>query len=156
GRVITGTQDYLERCLDVLFLQHADDSAGLRGLKKIPALQNSGVVTIAYAGYHYHALHSSGTTISYVMEPRSCGVLGHGEAEDGHAEAESHLRGLQGIMDGRQLVQNGCTTGRKVWFNKANGDWMRFLSLGVMNPAEAQVRIPYVDHRPGPHRFGRG
>ncbi|EKG15650.1 Regulator of chromosome condensation RCC1 [Macrophomina phaseolina MS6] len=134
GEVITSTQDYLELCWSHRLQEGGIDTAGLR---KIPALQNSGVISVAFGDYHYHALHSNGTLTSYGMEPRGCGALGLG----GHGEAESRLRGLQETPNGRQLVQHGYTTGRKIWFNDVNRQWIRFLSSGGIDPAEAQARI---------------
>lgn len=46
--------------------------------QKIPALQNSGVISLAFGDWHYHALHSDGTISSYGREPQQCGALGLG------------------------------------------------------------------------------
>lgn len=135
GEVITGKQEYLERCWDSRLSNGPFEETA--GLKKIPALQNSGVISIAFGDYHYHALHSNGTITSYGMEPRGCGALGLG----GHGEAESRIRGLQENINGRQLVQHGYTKGRKIWFDDVKRQWIRFLSSGGVDPAEAQGRI---------------
>ncbi|KAF4539849.1 Regulator of chromosome condensation rcc1 [Lasiodiplodia theobromae] len=134
GEVITGSQDYLEACWD---LRGSNEVADATTLKRIPALQNSGVISIAFGDWHYHALHSNGTITSYGTEPRGCGALGLG----GYGEAESRLRGLVQSNDGRTLTQHGYTTGRKIWFNDVNRQWVRFLSSGGVDPAEAQDRM---------------
>ncbi|KAL0262851.1 hypothetical protein SLS55_001825 [Diplodia seriata] len=134
GEVITGTQDYLAACWDLRLSNEIPDAANL---KRIPALQNSGVISIAFGDYHYHALHSNGTITSYGREPKRCGALGLG----GHGEAESRLRGLVQIGDTRALCQHGYTTGRKILFNDVNRQWIKFLSSGGVDVAEAQERI---------------
>jgi len=101
GEVLISNQAYL---FTVFQNTTAISPRPLEPPKKIPALQNSGVIQIAIGDYHYHALHSSGRITSYGTEPRCSGALGLGgwqeqilfgwPADDAPEMMEALLRGL--------------------------------------------------------------
>lgn len=137
GEVITGMQDYLETCWDLRLSSPNPENPTASGLKRIPALQNSGVISVAFGDYHYHALHLNGTITSYGTESQGCGSLGLG----GRGEAESRLRGLRHNGIDRSLVQHAYTKGRKIWFEHEKREWIKFLSSGGVDPREALERM---------------
>jgi SCF-associated factor 1 len=102
GEVLIANQDYLHVAFENATAMQPRD---LPELKKIPALQNSGVIQVAFGDYHYHALHSSGRITSYGTEPQCCGALGLGgwiqeglqrrPAESSPEMMEAALRGIR-------------------------------------------------------------
>lgn len=76
GEVLTATQDFLND------LWQGNGASGLPssdlGFKKIPALQHTGVIQLAFGDHHFHALHADGTISSYGRESELCGSLGLG------------------------------------------------------------------------------
>lgn len=137
GEVIIGTQDYLETCWNLRLSSSDPENPTAASLKWVPALQNSGVISIALGDYHYHALHIDGTISSYGKESRNRGQLGLG----GYGEAESRLRGVRNTGVDGELIQHAYTKGRKIWFDEVKRQWVKFLSSGGVDPAEAQDRI---------------
>ena len=133
GAVLTTDQD---RLMDVLLARTTEAPL----FKRIPALQNRGVISVAFGDYHYHALHSSGHITSYGNEPQACGALGLG----GHGDPEGRLRGIryQGMGgDGRLLPHAYSGSGRRVWFEEEKRDWIKYLTHGGVDPAEAAERM---------------
>lgn len=108
-------------------------------LKRYPALQNTGVISLAFGDYHYHALHASGQITSYGHEPRGCGALGLG----GHGDPEGRLRGLryQALNRDARLVPHAYVTGRQVWFEPEKQPWITYITSGGVDPMEARERI---------------
>ena len=133
GAVLTCSQDHLHRVM-----QGSSGEAG-SALTSIPALQNAGVISVAFGDYHFHALHASGYITSYGCESQRCGSLGLG----GHGDPEGRIRGLRyaGIGGDGRLVPHAYTTGRMVWFEKEKRDWIRFLVSGGKDPEEARERL---------------
>lgn len=132
GEVITSDQDYLEACWDT---RRTDpEQVDIQGLKKIPALQHSDVISVAFGDYHYLALHSNGKITSYGAEMQSCGALGLGAHESGQLRGVTFDRFSQ---NGR-LVPHAYTHGRQVWFdsNKRNC----FTADHVLNRDETKER----------------
>ncbi|KAK8249041.1 regulator of chromosome condensation 1/beta-lactamase-inhibitor protein II, partial [Phyllosticta capitalensis] len=134
GEVITGTQDYLNSCFE-----RGPNNADIDGLKRIPALQKTGVISVAFGDHHYHALKKDGSILSFGRESQACGSLGLG----GEGEAEKRLRGQ--YYDRQRtdvlLVQHVYTTGRQVWFDEVKRKWITYLMSGGYDPLEAQPRI---------------
>ncbi|KAK8157370.1 hypothetical protein IWX90DRAFT_460611 [Phyllosticta citrichinensis] len=137
--VITGSQDYLNACFD-----HGPDNAHIDGPKRIPALQNSGVISLAFGDHHYHALKKDGSILSFGRESQACGSLGLG----GEGEAEKRLRGqyFDTNRTDNLLVQHAYTTGRQVWFDEVKRKWVTYISSGGYDPADAQARIRETAH----------
>lgn len=130
GEILITDQDYL----------HASfEGRPLPPTKKIPALQNAGVISLAFGDYHYHALHSSGHITSYGRESQSCGALGLG----GDGDPEGQLRGIRYQLPWRDgdLVRHCYTTGRRVWFEREKRAWVKFLASGGKDPGEAAERM---------------
>lgn len=131
GAVLIGNN----QTLDDVFANPAQPST----LKRYPALQNNGVISLAFGDYHFHALHSDGHITSYGNELQGCGALGLG----GHADPEGRLRGLRyrGIGADARLVPHAYTTGRRVWFEQEKQAWITFLTSGGADPEEASPRL---------------
>lgn len=153
GAVLTTTQD---RLID--YISGSTDIVKPL-LARIPALQNSQVIAIAFGDYHFHALHAPGHITSYGKEPQSCGALGLG----GYASPEGRLRGIRhegmqnpGMAGMRMrgdgtLVPHANQGGRRVWFEKEKREWIKFLTSGAADAEEAAERmrlsIGSVDYR---------
>lgn len=127
GEVLTSTQDKL---MPYLTGGRSDRTLWTR----IPALQNHGVIALAFGDYHFHALHSAGHITSYGYEPQACGALGLGSAR---------LRGLRndGMSGDGHLVPHAYTEGRRVWFETAKREWLEFLAKGGVDREEAERRV---------------
>ncbi|GAB7347199.1 hypothetical protein MBLNU459_g3307t2 [Dothideomycetes sp. NU459] len=131
GAVLVSDEDSLDA-------HFASTGAQMR-FKRIPSLQNSHVISLAFGDYHFHALHSPGYITSYGSEPKGCGCLGLG----GHGDPEGRLRGLryQGIGGDGRLVPHAYSTGRRIWFEEDKKRWITFLTSGGKDPEEARERI---------------
>lgn len=131
GDVFTGRDELLES----LFTPQNT----MRPLSRIPALQNSEVISIAFGDYHFHALHAPGYITSYGTESQGCGCLGLG----GHGNPEGRIRGIryQGIGGDGRLVAHADVRGRRVWFEKEKQKWITFLTSGGKDPEEAVERM---------------
>lgn len=140
NEVITSDQDYLETAWagrDNPELLHS-----VSGLHKIPALQHSDVISVAFGDFHYLALHSNGSITSYGQELGACGALGLGGDADGHG----HARGIiydRFSHDGR-LVPHASLHGRRVWFDARKKEWLQSLIQGGKDPVESNERREMV------------
>ncbi|KAK8203207.1 hypothetical protein BKA81DRAFT_98468 [Phyllosticta paracitricarpa] len=137
--VVTANQDYLNACFD-----RGSDNADIEGLKRIPALQNAGVISVAFGDHHYHALKKDGSILSFGRESQACGSLGLG----GEGEAEKRLRGQYYDTNriDNLLVQHAYTTGRQIWFDEVKRKWVTYISSGGYDPGDAQDRIRQTAH----------
>lgn len=136
GAVLTGNQNMLHD----LFQSPDHSTAVPLPLKRIPALQNTSVISLAFGDYHFHALHATGHITSYGTEPRGCGALGLG----GHRDPTGRLRGLRygaGLNVDATLVPHAYVSGRRVWFEPEKRDWITFLACGGSDPVEARERM---------------
>jgi SCF-associated factor 1 len=151
GEVLSGDQGYLDQLYDlrkptysdpdehVSLKQKADD---IERPADIPALQNTGVISIAYGDYHFHALHSDGQITSYGHEPICCGALGLGEIDAG-ARFRGVKYGGHNIWNrDARLLPVGYRFGREMWFSKSQQAWLKRLE-DVIQPSES-----YPDHHP--------
>lgn len=73
GEILVGSTQYLDCKHKQAFL---DETLAIPEPMTIPALQNTGVIQVAFGDYHFHALHSEGHITSYGYEPQSYGALG--------------------------------------------------------------------------------
>ena len=105
---------------------------------RIPALQSTGVISLAFGDYHFLALHKAGHITSHGTESQSCGSLGLGATHSG----ESHLRGLLPVRAGgdAKLVPHAYTNGRRVWFEPEKREWLKHIQTGGADPREAAER----------------
>ncbi|KAF1819723.1 RCC1/BLIP-II [Dissoconium aciculare CBS 342.82] len=134
GQVLTSDQDRIMHLVDGVF------PGATRVFDRIPALQDSGVISVAFGDYHFQALHSSGKITSYGKEPQMCGALGLG----GNGNPESRLRGMRNDRNNPQdgvLVKHAYTTGRQVWFEPEKRDWIRWITAGGADPGESAERV---------------
>ncbi|KAF7186065.1 hypothetical protein HII31_12592 [Pseudocercospora fuligena] len=140
GAVLTSNQDsIMPRVLN--------QASSQRIFKRIPALQNKQVISLAFGDYHFHALHAPGYITSYGYEPQSCGALGLG----GMGVPEGRLRGIrnQGIGGDGRLVPHAYTEGRRVWFEQEKREWISFITSGGVNEEEAAERVRLAIGSPG-------
>ncbi|QDS77274.1 hypothetical protein FKW77_003931 [Venturia effusa] len=107
----------------------------------IPALQNTGVVQLAFGDYHYHALHADGTISSYGREPGGKGALGLGRGVD-MGLPPGMLRGIKYDRWNRDgdLLPHAYFRGRKIWFHPEQENWIRFLAAGGKDHDESEER----------------
>jgi SCF-associated factor 1 len=142
GEVKIGNQEYLDACA------FQSDEEPLPEIMIIPALQHTGVLQIAFGDYHYHALHANGSISSYGVEPGGCGALGLGGLMD-MGLPHGMLRGIKNNFDGRGIdgimLPHTYTSGRRIWFQKEQETWLRFLADGGKDPDEAKPRMGQVD-----------
>ncbi|PVH99450.1 RCC1/BLIP-II [Periconia macrospinosa] len=136
GEVIIVHQDYLDECWDARITN--PEQTGIQGLKKIPALQHNGVISVAFGDYHFHALHSSGKITSYGNELQSCGALGLG----GDGGPTGRLRGFdfQGQLRTSSLVPHAYTHGRQIWFRPEQNMWLKVMDQGGKDYEEVKER----------------
>jgi len=132
GEVLTSDQDHLMTLL-------RNEQSARPMFRRIPALQHKDVISVAFGDYHFHALHSSGYITSYGTEPGACGALGLG----GHGDPEGRLRGIryQAFGGDGRLVPHAYSEGRRVWFEEEKRQWIKFLTAGGVDPAEAAERM---------------
>ncbi|KAI9709492.1 MAG: hypothetical protein M1820_003252 [Bogoriella megaspora] len=119
----------------------------LPAMKRYPCLQKCGVVSLAFGDWHWHALLRNGSILSGGVESQSCGSFGLG----GHGDPEGRIRGLRyrpapghvgpSQRDGGLLKQCYAGLGRQIWFEKEKKKWVRFLTSGGRDPAEAAERM---------------
>jgi SCF-associated factor 1 len=141
GEVLAGRTDYLS---DVLAERDAALRRGLPGIQyskqlldsrpiDVPALQNSGVIALAFGDYHSHALHADGTITAYGVEPGCRGALGLGSTAQG-----ARFRGVKTSRipmnpDGK-LLSIANRRGRQVWFEYEKRDWLQWLENWIRTP----------------------
>ncbi|TKA52025.1 hypothetical protein B0A49_11105 [Cryomyces minteri] len=137
GEVLISNEDNLRAHWNMEFDTRAQSDA--LTFKRIPALQHTGVISVAFGDYHFHALHSNGQISSYGTEPQGCGALGLG----GHGDPEGRLRGIRyrGVGGDGQLLAHCYTRGRHVWFEEEKKEWIRFMTSGGHDPEEAKERL---------------
>jgi SCF-associated factor 1 len=139
GSVITTNTAYLDACA-ARSLEYNQDE--LPALTKIPALQHTGVMSMAFGDYHYHALHSDGSISSYGVEPGACGAMGLGGGM-GVPVAAGMLRGVKynpWNFDG-VLLPHAYYSGRRIWFHPESEKWVRMLAEGGKDHDESAERI---------------
>ena len=139
GEVLISNQDYLDACSRKAFEQHEE---ALPEIMIIPAMQDTGVMQVAFGDYHYHALHSDGSITSYGTEPGGSGALGLGGAMDMDMPHEV-LRGIKTNswnFDG-VLLPHCYAYGRRIWFQREQEQWIRFLANGARDREEAKDRM---------------
>ena len=163
GEVLVVDQDYLEAAYRMAFESTSSDSQVLPALFKVPALQNTSVIQMAFGDYHYHALHSDGTITSYGIDPKSCGVFGlgpKGSLQTNPSEADEILMGndVRGSIRhppgsvawgaDYALVPHSYFSGRRVWFQPEMYDWLAHITRGGAHPQESKDRWElYMDTR---------
>jgi SCF-associated factor 1 len=137
GEVIITNQDYLDACWNSR--RDNPEQESIEGLKRIPALQQNDVISIAFGDYHFLALHSTGKITSYGTELQACGALGLG----GDGDPEGRIRGIRytGINHDGKLLPHAYTHGRQVWFEPEKKKWITFMTSGGKNPDEAKERM---------------
>jgi SCF-associated factor 1 len=144
GEVLSGDQEYLDRLHNLKEADGVDHDRFVSSLAKeandverpaeIPALQHTGVISIAYGDYHFHALHSDGRITSYGHEPKCCGALGLGKTSAG-----ARFRGVRfggGNIWNRdaKLLPIGYRHGRQMWFSKEQEEWLKNLEDLIRTP----------------------
>jgi SCF-associated factor 1 len=137
NEVITSDQNYLDACWNDQ--RNNSEQTRIEGLRKIPTLQNSDVISVAFGDYHYLALHSNGKITSYGKELGACGALGLGGEDDD----EGRARGIvydRFSHDG-SLLSHTSANGRQVWFDSKKKEWLNHIMKGGKGSEEANDRI---------------
>ncbi|KAI0581717.1 F-box multi-domain protein [Pyrenophora tritici-repentis] len=143
GEVITSDQNYLEAC----WTNRREDpeQTNIQGLKKIPALQNSGVISVAFGDYHYLALHSNGRITSYGTENSGCGSLGLGSNKEAVVGKARGLTYDQFNGNGR-LLTHAYKNGRQIWFDERKNDWLAQVINEPTDDKESEERKQIWEH----------
>ncbi|KAF2225892.1 regulator of chromosome condensation 1/beta-lactamase-inhibitor protein II [Elsinoe ampelina] len=138
GEVLNGTQDLINDW------RQDPRSRATSQFMSVPALQNKGVIKLAFGDHHFLALHKDGYITSYGTESQGCGSLGLG----GNRDPEGRLRGIRyaGLGGDGKLVPHAYTTGRRVWFEPEKREWIKYIASGGYNPQEAVERIRMCSH----------
>lgn len=127
GEVVITDQDFL-----VTFLEQS--TAGNEQVtppRLIPALQDSGVISIAFGDYHFHALHSDGAITSYGRDPGDSGSLGLA----GTFNSSGAFRGVDqtGLHPRGTLLPYAYIRGRKIWFHEEQYRWLQDMARKTAN-----------------------
>lgn len=144
GEVLSGDQGYLDRLYSLRNAETSMENDYLVSLGQaasqverpadIPALQHTGVISIAYGDYHFHALHSDGQITSYGHEPQCCGALGLGRTSDGVRFRGVKFGGGNIWQRDGKLLPIAYKYGREVWFSKSQEAWLKHLENSVQTP----------------------
>ncbi|KAI9884917.1 MAG: hypothetical protein M1823_003295 [Watsoniomyces obsoletus] len=136
GDVVIGSQEFLQQS----FLR-AFDAGGEASVEfppgspaaspppvRPPALQNRGVISLAFGDWHQLALTRDGRVLASGNEPQACGCLGLGTDPD-----ETTLRGV--VPPGVVRSAKDQTLGRwpQVWFSTEQREWLRYLAHGALD-----------------------
>jgi SCF-associated factor 1 len=127
------------------------DQSSISEILRIPALQHSEVVQIAFGRTHYHALHRDGYVTSWGSEPHSQGALGLGTGFDVPYTAMARLRGLatKGPDKDLYVTRYAAMRGRRIWFDDSRAKWLMWLTFGGINPrAGTNSRLLYMEYDP--------
>lgn len=144
GRVLAGDTEYIRKCYTVFRNESAkhstennhpsdpttwDDLPNIISWRPrdVPALQHTGVISVRFGDYHYHALHSDGRITSHGHEPESCGALGLGDAFLGGSLRGLYSTGPRGLRQDSKLRPVADLKGRQVWFEPAKLEWLKHL-----------------------------
>jgi SCF-associated factor 1 len=101
------------------------------------ALQNRGVIALAFGDYHLHALTAEGHVLSFGHEPQACGCLGLG----GHYEG-AFLRGvvLAAQHSRDNVINEGVRDdGLRVWFSPEQREWLLEMRRASMKNTLAPI-----------------
>lgn len=142
GRVQAGNKDYIDHCFreadasrannveekDMSNPSNWNNSEELvtRRPRDIPALQNTGVISLQFGDWHYQALHSNGKITSHGHEPESCGALGLGNAHQS-GKLRGETVGPYGLRTDTKLLPVADIRGREVWFEPEKREWLEHL-----------------------------
>ena len=105
--------------------------------RRPPALQNRGIIALAFGDYHLHALTAQGHILSFGHEPQACGCLGLG----GHYEG-AFLRGVVlAAQHSRDNVINEeiSDDGLRVWFSPEQREWLLEMRRASMKNTLAPI-----------------
>lgn len=118
GEVVIADQDFLFAFLE----RSTTGDEQVDPPRLIPALQNSGVISIAFGDHHFHALHSNGAITSYGRDPGNSGTLGL--ASSFHSTGSFRGIDRMGFRMNGTLLPHAYVTGRKVWFHQEQHRWL--------------------------------
>lgn len=148
--VLLASPGYLDTLVDVYKSSYPvgdPNRPSLPTLKRYPCLQKRGVVSLAFGDWHWHALLRDGSILSGGTESQTCGSFGLG----GQGDPEGRIRGLRyraapghvgpSQRDGVLVKQCYAGLGRQVWFEEEKRAFVRFVTSGGNDPAEAAERM---------------
>lgn len=131
GDVVLGDCDQLDRTWKA---RYEPDTMG--GASTIPrpvrpaALQNRGVISLAFGDWHKLALTAEGDILSFGREPQSCGSLGLGRRI-----GEGFLRGVRSARQIPWLDGESMGRWRRIFFSPEQREWLRYMGRGGLDAA---------------------
>lgn len=131
GDVVIGSQDLLQQAF--ARASHPEGDAATEPATgpspvRPPALQNRGVISLAFGDWHQLALTRDGRVLASGNEPQACGCLGLGTDPD-----ETTLRGVVPPAVLRTAEQRTLGRWPQVWFSTEQREWMRYLAHGALD-----------------------
>lgn len=142
GRVQAGNKDYIDNCFRTASRSRTEDYEKKdmseptnwidveelisRRPQDLPALQNTGVISLQFGDWHCQALHSNGKITTHGHEPESCGALGLGDAHRS-GKLRGALVGPYGLRTDTKLLPVANLRGREVWFEPEKLEWLEHL-----------------------------
>ena len=131
GDVVLGDRDLLDRAwskaTELQTTEMDDSQPGDESIvpKHPEALQNRGIISLAFGDWHTLALTAQGHILSFGKAPQSCGCLGLGRWDEG-----SVLRGVgtstTWTLDS-ELVGPFRDQGRRIWFSPESREWLKYM-----------------------------
>lgn len=129
GDVVLGNCDQLDRAWKNLYERGSGGE-----ILTVPqpirpaALQNRGVISLAFGDWHQLALTAKGDVLSFGKEPQLCGCLGLGTYS-----GEGYLRGVR--SGGHFGANDGDSGGRwrRIFFSPEQREWLRYMRRGGMD-----------------------
>lgn len=131
GSVLIGTRAMIEAVQSGTYDPISANASDTQP-RVIPALQNSGVTSIAFGDYHYQALRSDGSVIAHGGDPESCGAMGLGLANG--------TGPLRGVLEEEWNGTLGPNVGRQVWFDPWMHRWLGDMKEKAKVKGEAKAR----------------
>ncbi|KAF1815511.1 hypothetical protein P152DRAFT_187505 [Eremomyces bilateralis CBS 781.70] len=118
------------------------------------SLQKQNVISLAFADYHYLALHASGAITPHGAEPQGTGALGLGPLAPPTGPAL-----LRGLIPSRPrqfrsnviLAPPSNSLSRKIWFDAPRQRWLEFMNNGATDPDTSAARAPWTNIMPLPN-----
>lgn len=129
GEVLTGNTEKLQEAWHAHRSQDLTEATSVE-FERIPSLQHTNVIALAFGDWHYHALHSNGTITSHGEEPSLRGAFGLGGFD------AILLRGMTTTTQNAAppnglLLPESETNGRAVCFEPEKHHWVNQIRRGT-------------------------
>ncbi|KAI9793113.1 MAG: hypothetical protein M1816_001011 [Peltula sp. TS41687] len=144
GDVVIGDRDLLDRAWERAFVPNSRSEAILP--VRPPALQNQGVISLAFGDWHRLALTRQGRIMSFGQEPSSCGCLGLGSSSEGGLLRGVWYTQVEWTPEGDSQQQ-----WRQVWFSPEQREWLRYMANGGIDQEAGRASIRGFLQHPATH-----